>query len=816
MAMNVVIGNDAGTTLSGTAGGDLIYGFDPNAAYASATITATRVASGLALPLYATAAPGDTSRLFIVEKFGTIKILDLTTNTVMATPFLTVPVDPVGERGLLGLAFDPNYASNGLFYVYRTSPGLENEVLRYQVSADPNVANATGQLVLDVGPSINFNHNAGWLGFGPDGHLYIDSGDNGVGANAQDLTNQLGKILRIDVSSGVGYTIPADNPFVGAGGGVREEIFAYGLRNPWRASFDSATGAFFIGDVGLTSFEEINLGQSGANYGWPIAEGFSANPAFVNPIHAYSHNGGGASVNGGYVYRGESDGLNGQYFFSDFVTKQFHTLRFDGASWVATDRTAQIVPDAGTIDLPVSFGEDARGNLYVVDIDDEVFRLTPSVVSADVNDTLRGFAGNDRLFGGNGGDLLDGGTGNDFLNGGGGDDFIIYRFGDGNDIISGFVAGAGTEDRISFRGPLFTPHSFAPFTFADLMGYATQVNADTVFRFVSGETLTLRDVAKASLSPDDFVFAGSVTASNGNGDYIGVGGTITFGFRLVDATVEYEGNSVIITGPSGESTTTAFTRFVFTDGTVDNRDGSPLVDDLFYYAKYHDVWNAGADADAHYNSFGWREGRDPNAFFSHGLYLSANPDVAAAHVNPLEHFDTSGWKEGRIPSINFDPAHYLQAYPDVAAANIDPLRHFLQFGTQEGRVSFAATELIAAAGFDYVWYLSHNPDVAAAGVDPLAHFNQFGWHEGRNPNALFDTAGYLAIYTDVAAANVNPLGHYNQFGWHEGRDPSLSFDTTSYLAAYPDVAAAGVNPLVHYLRFGDTEGRSTFADGIWG
>ena len=289
MAMNIVTGNDAGTTLSGTAGGDLIYGFDPNAAYASATIAATRVASGLDQPLYVTAAPGDTSRLFIVEKTGTIKILDLNTGQVLATPFLTVPVNTTSERGLLGLAFDPNYASNGLFYIYRTSPGAENEVLRYQVSGDPNVANGTGPLVLDVGPSTNGNHNAGWLGFGPDGYLYIDSGEVGVPANAQNLTNQLGKILRIDVSSGAGYAIPADNPFVGDGGGTREEIFAYGLRNPWRSSFDSATGTFFIGDVGGSLFEEVNIGQSGANYGWPIAEGVSANPAFVNPIHTYPH-----------------------------------------------------------------------------------------------------------------------------------------------------------------------------------------------------------------------------------------------------------------------------------------------------------------------------------------------------------------------------------------------------------------------------------------------------------------------------------------------------------------------------------------------
>ena len=235
--MNIVSGNDGANTLSGTNGDDLIYGFDPNAPYASATIAATRVASGLSQPLYVTAAPGDTSRLFIVEKGGTIKILDLNSGQVLATPFLTVPVDTASERGLLGLAFDPDYATNGAFYVYATSsaPSPHNEVWRYHVSGNPNVAAAGRDLILDVGPSTNGNHNAGWLAFGPDGDLYIASGEVGVAANAQDKTNLLGKILRIDVDPvAPGYQIPADNPFVGEGGGVRGEIWAYGLRNPWR------------------------------------------------------------------------------------------------------------------------------------------------------------------------------------------------------------------------------------------------------------------------------------------------------------------------------------------------------------------------------------------------------------------------------------------------------------------------------------------------------------------------------------------------------------------------------------------------------
>jgi hypothetical protein len=291
--------------------------------------------------------------------------------------------------------------------------------------------------------------------------------------------------------------------------------------------------------------------------------------------------------------------------------------------------------------------------------------------------------------------------------------------------------------------------------------------------------------------------------------------TITFGFALIDATVTYTGNTVVIDGPSSHTVLTGFETFVFTDGTVNNNDGNVLVDDLFYYSQNHDVWNAHIDAEAHYNGVGWHEGRDPNAFFSTLIYLSANPDVEQAGVNPLTHFDQSGWKEGRVPSLDFDPAHYLAANPDVAAADIDPLLHFLAVGAGEGRAPSAPTELIAANGFDYVYYLQNNPDVAAAHVDPFWHFQNIGWHEGRDPNALFDTAGYLANYVDVAAANINPLDHYHLAGWQEGRDPSVDFDTTSYLAAYPDVAAAHTDPLAHYLQFGQHEGRQTFADGTW-
>src|SRR6267154_2757836 len=184
--------------------------------------------------------------------------------------------------------------------------------------------------------------------------------------------------------------------------------------------------------------------------------------------------------------------------------------------------------------------------------------------------------------------------------------------------------------------------------------------------------------------------ADTFTAPAGSSTFNGLGGvdTIVFNFRLVDARFTWIGNQVIVDTASSHTVLTGFETYQFTDGTVNDADGNPLVDDLFYYAAYHDVWSAHVDADTHYNAIGWHEGRDPNAFFSTGIYLSANPAVRAAGLNPLTHFDTVGWKNGLTPSLNFDPLKYLAANPDVAAAHIDPLAHFLQNGAEEGRQPF--------------------------------------------------------------------------------------------------------------------------------
>jgi glucose/arabinose dehydrogenase/uncharacterized cupredoxin-like copper-binding protein len=491
--LNVIIGNDGSNVLQGTAGADLIYGYDPNGPQSQASsILATRVASGLTEPLFAGAPPGDTSRLFLVEKTGAIKILDLASGQVLPTPFLNLSgqIASDGERGLLGLAFDPNFASNGFFYVNVSNPNGNTDIRRYHVDAStPNVADpASATPVLSINQSTFSNHKGGWLGFGPDGDLYISVGDGGGGGDplhsGQNINSLLGKILRIDVHGDDfpgdptrNYHVPADNPFVGTNGA--DEIFAFGLRNPWRPSFDRALGDFYIADVGQDEWEEIDLGQKGANYGWnpyegPVAYGggpvSNAGP-LVFPVYSYDHSV-GQSITGGYVYRGDGEALQGQYFFADFIQGKVFTLRFNGSAWVATDRTAQLTIDAGAINNPSSFGEDARGNLYLVDYAGSVFKLTPVGASADQGDALRGLAGDDVLNGGSGDDTLDGGAGNDVLFGGPGNDTAVFgglrseyqvtRMSDGSIRVSDQRAGTPDGTDLASAVELF---QFADYTY---------------------------------------------------------------------------------------------------------------------------------------------------------------------------------------------------------------------------------------------------------------------------------------------------------------------------------------------------------------
>jgi len=355
-------------------------------------ITTATIATGLNRPVYATAAPGLPNHLFVVEKRGVIKVIDLTTNTVLATPFLdinAVVVNPTSgndERGLLGLAFHPDYATNRLFYVDYVNNSSNTVIALYKADAGGITANPATATIMKTIIQPQTNHNGGCLQFGPDGMLYIGMGDGGGGGdqhgtigNGQNLGTLLGKILRLDVNIASPF-VPADNPFVGPGDPL-DEIWAFGVRNPWRFSFDRATGDLYIADVGQGSWEEVDFAPStstgGENYGWRCMEGNACftspsgpnctcnGPNLTDPVFVYSH--GGApfrcSIDGGYVYRGLNiPGENGNYFYGDFCSGQIWSFKIVGGA--ATGNT-QRFGFGSAFDL-TSFGEDTQGELYLV------------------------------------------------------------------------------------------------------------------------------------------------------------------------------------------------------------------------------------------------------------------------------------------------------------------------------------------------------------------------------------------------------------------------------------------------------------------
>lgn len=327
--------------------------------------------------VYITHAGDGSGRLFIVEQPGRIKIFDGT--NLLSSPFLDISSQTLfsGEQGLLSVAFHPGYATNGQFFVYFTQPDGNNMVARF--TASPPGANTvdtnTMLTVLRILHPINDNHNGGQLQFGPDGYLYIGTGDGGSGCdppdNAQSLGVPLGKLLRLDVSNfATNYTIPPSNPFVGVSGAL-PEIWAYGLRNPWRFSFDRATGDLWIGDVGEDSREEVDFQAAGSaggqNYGWRLYEGFLTNTCSVTfsnvptvlPILDYDHSLGRCAILGGYRYRGVKIApLVGTYLYADLCGGQIYGATNSGGGWTSTVLT-------GTVLTITTFGEDEAGEMYL-------------------------------------------------------------------------------------------------------------------------------------------------------------------------------------------------------------------------------------------------------------------------------------------------------------------------------------------------------------------------------------------------------------------------------------------------------------------
>ncbi len=347
---------------------------------------------------------GDGSdRIFVVERGGSIKVFPNQQNVSTTKFFLNISdrITSGGETGLLGLAFHPDYKNNGYFYVnYTAANPLRTVISRFKVSAsNPDSADKNSELILLSYNQPYSNHNGGCVAFGPDGYLYISSGDGGSGGdplnNAQNITTLLGKIIRIDVNnpqSPLNYGIPSDNPFVDSTNvNVRKEIFAWGLRNPWRMSFDPVTGWLWAADVGQGDWEEIDIIKNGKNYGWRCYEGThtyntsGCNGIYEMPVWEYSHSL-GLSVTGGYVYRGNNvPELKGKYIYGDYVSARVWALEYDGINPAVN---TLITTAAGSI---TSFGVDEQNELYLVSFNGKIYRFIPTITGVDEETSLNNF-----------------------------------------------------------------------------------------------------------------------------------------------------------------------------------------------------------------------------------------------------------------------------------------------------------------------------------------------------------------------------------------------------------------------------------------
>jgi hypothetical protein len=344
------------------------------------------VATGMSHPLFVTSPPGDQARLFIVERTGQIRIIK--NGILLATPFLDITAQLFSgpEQGILGLAFPPDYATSKYFVVYYVNPNAVTVLSRFHVSSATADTALPGEDTLLSIPQIFFpDHNGGMLAYGPDQYLYLSVGDGGCcgdpNGHGQDRTELLGSLLRLDVGSSGPYAIPPDNPWA-SDLAFRHELWNYGLRNPWRFSFDRVTGDLYIADVGDITLEEVDAvshtSTGGENYGWRIMEGSECfgggtcnRSGLTLPVIAYGHTQ-GCSVIGGYVYRGDAiPALRGTYFYTDYCFAWIRTFRWVGG--ISTDQREYDLLDPSS--LPTSFGEDADGELYVTTDVGHVYKI---------------------------------------------------------------------------------------------------------------------------------------------------------------------------------------------------------------------------------------------------------------------------------------------------------------------------------------------------------------------------------------------------------------------------------------------------------
>ncbi|CAN7372189.1 PQQ-dependent sugar dehydrogenase [Rhizobium sp. LjRoot254] len=524
---DVISAGDGADTVFGGAGDDLIYGHSQaDLSQNSGFIQAKKIADIGSGAVQTAVTDADPGFIYALAKDDGV-IYRINEETGKKKEFLDIPDNRFsagGERGVLGMAFHPDYEDNGRLFVYLTKSNGDIEVREYGPKNGNPDKIVFKETVITIPHPGESNHNGGSIVFGPDGMLYLGIGDGGGGGdphgNAQNLENLLGKILRIDVDGmdlpGKNYRIPDDNPYVGTDG--LDEIWASGVRNPWRMSFDS--GDLYIGDVGQNEWEEINFVAAGApgglNFGWNYFEGdepYQGTPpggvTFTDPVFVYSHNGGGGSVTGGVVYHGPAPGLEGVYVFSDFVTGKFYTLRMvDGEAEDAVERTDQI--KGASLSNISSFGTDSDGNLLAVSLSGKIYRLTPGAAAGDGDDELHGGTGDDSLYGGIGNDSLfgdedddrlAGGIGNDTLEGGAGTDLFVFRTGSGHDVISDFDVAGDDHDVLGLAGLKGIE------SFRDLRRNHMSTDGDDVVIRVGSDRIVLENIDVSDLKAVHFDLA---------------------------------------------------------------------------------------------------------------------------------------------------------------------------------------------------------------------------------------------------------------------------------------------------------------------
>lgn len=530
---DVLAGGDGSDTLFGGDGNDVLYGHSRADLIQSTGYIVTKTIASIGDgAVQVLSAPGDDGFLYGLTKDDGI-LYRINTQTGAKTEFLDIADGQIGlggERGVLGMAFHPDYASNGRFFVYMTNSAGDIEVREYHhTTGNPAADPALVQTILTIPHPTFGNHNGGAIAFGPDGYLYLGTGDGGgsgdPNGNAQNLNVLLGKILRIDIDSDdfpgdpdKNYAIPNDNPFVGIGGD--DAIWASGVRNPWRFSFDSKTGDMYIGDVGQNAWEEVNYIKAGTpgglNFGWSYREGrhpYEGTPpdgiVFTDPIAEYSHHETNASITGGVVHRSPGNGLQGAYFFADFVQGDLYTIRVvNGKAEDRIERSAQIRGEE--LSNIAAFGTDANGKLYALSLDGRIIRITPGTAAGDGRDSLHGGsgadklyggAGNDRLFGDDGMDRLWGGIGNDGLTGGAQSDIFVFQNGFGRDIIRDFNANGVAHDLIDLSGVSGIT------TYYDLRTHHISEHGNDVWIVAAGNRLVVENVDITELGRQHFDLA---------------------------------------------------------------------------------------------------------------------------------------------------------------------------------------------------------------------------------------------------------------------------------------------------------------------